>query len=87
MTLNVYNEAKRLQDRIEEFDKMSVALCCAAQDVKNQHKESDVEDLALLIMKLVETKEGERVLDNIVGTIAMKFEDAKRELQKMFDDL
>jgi hypothetical protein len=87
MKLDDFNEAKRLQERILEFDKMCDVLCCAAQDVKNQHKDSDAEDLALLIMKLVETNEGERVLDYIVNTFAMKFEKDKRELEKRFDEL
>jgi len=87
MKLDDYKQAQRLMERIEEFDKMDVALRSAAQDVKKQHNESDAEDLAQLIIKLAETKEGERVIDHIVGTITWKFEEAKRELREMFNDL
>jgi hypothetical protein len=38
-------------------------------------------------MDLVDTKDGERVLDSIVGAFLLRFEDAKRELRKMFDEL
>ena len=87
MKLDNYKPAKHLMERIEECEKMDEALRSAAQDVKEQHNESDAEDLAQLIMKLTETKEGERVIDAIVGTISWKLEDAKRELREMFDDL
>jgi hypothetical protein len=87
MKLEDYNQAKDIRDRMDEFDKMSAALQTAANDVIKLHNKSDAEELAALIMKLVETKEGERVLESIVGTFAMRFHDAKRELQKMFDEL
>lgn len=87
MKLEDYNQAKDIRDRMDEFDKMSAALQTAANDVIKLHNKSDAEDLAALIMKLVETKEGERVLESIVGTFAMRFHEAKRELQKMFDEL
>jgi hypothetical protein len=87
MKLEDYNQAKDIRDRMDEFDKMSAALQTAANDVIKLHNKSDAEELAALIMKLVETKEGERVLESIVGTFAMRFHEAKRELQKMFDEL
>ena len=87
MRLEDYNTAKRLQDSIEEFDKMEAALKSAVHDVKSQHNKSDADDLSHLILKLVETKKGERVLDYIVGIVTQTFQDAKSELQKRFEEL
>jgi hypothetical protein len=87
MKLNVYEQAQRIMERIDEFDKMDAALRSAAQDVKDKRNKNDAEDLAALIMDLVDTKDGERVLDSIVGAFLLRFEDAKRELRKMFDEL
>jgi len=82
-----YNQAKAIRERMEEFDKMGAALRTAADDVEKLHNKSDAEDLATLIMKLIETKEGERALDYIVTTFAMRFHDEKLKLQKLFNEL
>lgn len=87
MKLEDYNQAKAIRDRMEEFDKMSAALQTAANDVIKLHNKSDAEDLAALIMKLVETEEGERVLESIVTSFTMRLHDEKIKLQKMFDEL
>lgn len=73
--------------RIEECEKMEVTLSSAVKDVKEHHNESDAEDLTQLIMKLSETKEGGRVIDHIVGTLMMRFREAKRELEQQFAEL
>ena len=87
MKLDDYKMAQRIRERIEEFDKMEETLHSAIKDVKEKRKLSDTTVLALLITELIETKEGERVLDYIEGTITMKFENAKRELEIQFDEL
>lgn len=87
MKLEDYNQAKVIRDRMEEFDKMSAALQTAANDVIKLHNKSDAEDLAALIMKLVETEEGERVLESIVTSFTMRLHDEKIKFQKMFDEL
>ena len=51
------------------------------------NKQSDAEYIASLILKLSETKEGERVIDYIVGSLTWKFEEAKRQLENQFDEL
>ena len=87
MKLEEYDKARRLMLRIEEFEKMGATLRSAAMDVKKQHKQSDAEDIASLILKLSETKEGEQVIDYIVGSLTWKFEEAKRQLENQFDEL
>ena len=87
MKLEDYDQAKAIRDRMEEFDKMSSALQTAANDVIKLHNKSDAEDLAALIMKLVESEEGERVLESIVTSFTMRLHDEKIKLQKMFDEL
>lgn len=82
-----FEQAKMILERIDEYERLDAAIRIAAQTVKNFHNESDAEDIAQLIMKLVETKDGERVIDHIVCSITLKFEQAKRELQRRFEDL
>lgn len=87
MKLKEYKYAQRLIEGMDEFDKMRTALHNAAQEVKKSHKLTDSHKLALLISKLVETEDGERVVDSIVTDFLMRFEERKRKLQEMFDEL
>ena len=82
-----FERAQRILARIDEYEKMDAALRSAAQKVKKEHKKSDADELAALIMELVETKENEILLDYIVSTFALRFDELKCKLRKEFEEL
>ena len=82
-----FDRAQRLLARLDEYEKMDVALRMVAQKVKKEHRKSDADELAALIMKLVETKEGVTLLDYIISTFVLKFDDMKRKIRKEFEEL
>lgn len=82
-----FYRAQRILARIDEYEKMDAALRSAAQKVKKEHKKSDADELVALIMKLVETKENETLLDYIVSTFVLRFDELKCKLRKEFEEL
>lgn len=87
MKLDEYKQAQNIMQRMDEYEKMSATLRDATQKVKGTQKMEDAQQLAQMIVNLVKTKDGERVVDYIVNEVAFRMEKAKRELQEMFNEL
>ena len=87
MREEVYTRAWKIKKKIEEQKNQSAALQQAADRVRETKSKQDADALTQLILELVKTPDGCRVLDHIVHNVSSEIFKYILSLEKEFNEL